>query len=74
MTFGIVRFILKLFFVSMINQIIYLREYGLLLSEVITLRQTEATMPPKRYYLLIKLCSVKCHNAEMLTPLLGAEL
>jgi len=58
----------------MINQVIYLREYGLLLSDVITLRQTEATMPPKLYYLFIKLRSVKYQNTEMLTPLLGAEL
>jgi len=52
----------------MINQTIYL------LSDVITLWQTEATMPPKLYYLFIKLRSVKYHNARMLTPLLGPEL
>lgn len=52
----------------MTNQIIYL-----LLSDIITLRQTEATMSPKRYYLFTKLRRVKYHNAGMLTPLLGPE-
>jgi len=50
MTFDIVSFVIKLFFISKIFKIIYL-----LLSDVITLRQTEATMSPKRYYLFIKL-------------------
>jgi len=59
---------LYMFFISMVNQIIYL------LSEIITLRQTEATMPPKRYRLFIKLHSVKYHNSGTLTPLFGPEL
>ena len=68
MTFGKVKFMLKLLFISMINQIIYL-----LLSHAIILWQTEAIMPPKRYYLFIKLRSVKYDNARILTPLLGTE-
>jgi hypothetical protein len=73
MAFSIVSFIFKLFFIATINQTIYLREYGLLLSEVITLPHTVATMPPTRYYLFIKLRTVKSHSTVILAPLLGPE-